>query len=195
VIALAALVLAVPAAQAEVGLVGAWGGPGTQPGQFSGASAVAVDNGSHVYVADTNNHRVQRWNPSTGVVWTATGFNFPKDVDVDRATGTVYVADSKSKRVVALDGDTGAQLRSFGTAQLHSPEGIVFDSTADTVWVADTSFNRLVEYTAGGGFVRSFGSAGTGRGQFNRPTHLEIAGRRLFVADTWNDRVQIFDLN
>jgi tripartite motif-containing protein 71 len=155
----------------------------------------AIGSGGDLVVADTNNHRVQRWNPSTGVVWTATGFNFPKDVDIDRTTGTVYVADSKSKRVVALDGDTGAQLRSFGTAQLHSPEGIVFDSTANTVWVADTSFNRLVEYTAGGGFVRSFGSAGTGRGQFNRPTHLEIAGRRLFVADTWNDRVQIFDLN
>lgn len=37
-----------------------WGGKGTSPGRFDGPSGVAVDKNGNVYVADTNNNRVQK---------------------------------------------------------------------------------------------------------------------------------------
>jgi DNA-binding beta-propeller fold protein YncE len=152
--------------------------------------------GSDVIVADTNNGRVQRINPDTGlVVWTAGGMSFPKDIVVDPGTGDVYAADSKNRRVVVLNGSNGAVRRTFGTDQLHSPEGIAIDPATGAVWIADTTFNRLVSYTTAGTFVRAYGRFGSGPGQFNRPTHLEVSGGRLYVADTWNDRVQIFTIS
>src|SRR5579864_2134605 len=44
------------------------GGPGTQAGMFSAPTGIAVDRNGVLYVADSNNHRVQRITPS-GDVW------------------------------------------------------------------------------------------------------------------------------
>jgi hypothetical protein len=41
----------------------AWGTPGIGPGEFSGPTAIAVDCLGDIYVADTNNNRVQRFDP------------------------------------------------------------------------------------------------------------------------------------
>ena len=38
-----------------------WGSSGPANGQFSGASGIAVDGLGQVYVADTNNHRIQKF--------------------------------------------------------------------------------------------------------------------------------------
>jgi len=61
--------------------------------------------------------------------------------------------------------------------------------------VSDTSFNRLVEFAANGTFLQAYGRAGSGQGQFNKPTHVEIDGGLLYVADTWNDRIQVFSIS
>jgi hypothetical protein len=51
-----------------------------------------------------------------------------------------------------------------------------------------------VVYDSLGTFVQRFGSRGTGATQFKNPTKVAIAAGRLYVADQWNDRVQVFDL-
>jgi hypothetical protein len=38
-----------------------WGGPGRAPGQLANPWGVAVDQDLNVYVADTQNHRVQKF--------------------------------------------------------------------------------------------------------------------------------------
>jgi DNA-binding beta-propeller fold protein YncE len=85
-------------------------------------------------------------------------------------------------------------VRTFGSANLHQPQGVAVDPDTGNVWVADTSFNRVVEFTDTGAFVLAFGRAGAGPGQFNKPTHIAVDGGLLYVADTWNDRVQVFSL-
>jgi sugar lactone lactonase YvrE len=186
VIALAALVLAVPAAQAEVGLVGAWGGPGTQPGQFSGASAVAVDNGSHVYVADTNNHRVQRFDADgrferelgAGVLVAPTG------VAADER-GNVFVADTDAHRVVHFD-HNGTVLHQWGdAATLPGPTGIAVDR-AGSVFVTG-AFGELRRYTPDGHLLASWG------GGLLDPRSLAVApDGSVYVADGTQLIVQPF---
>jgi hypothetical protein len=43
-----------------------------------------------------------------------------------------------------------------------------------------------------------YGSLGTGNATFNKPAHLEILETStdvfLFVVDSWNDRVQVYDI-
>jgi DNA-binding beta-propeller fold protein YncE len=40
-----------------------WGSPGTENGQFARPEGINVDPSGNVYVADTNNNRVQKFAP------------------------------------------------------------------------------------------------------------------------------------
>ena len=42
------------------------GGPGAEPGQFSNPWGVALDSAGNLYVADSQNHRVQKLHPAAG---------------------------------------------------------------------------------------------------------------------------------
>ena len=170
------------------------GSNGSAIGQLNWPFAV-VSIGGDLIVADTNNDRVQRWDPATGsVVWTAGGFSKPKDVTV--SGGTVYVADSLNHRIVRLNGSTGASVDAFGGSQAHTIEGIAVAPNGD-VWVSDTNWNRLLEYSSAGVFLQKFGSSGSAHGRFNKPTHLEIlpgSPDLLFVTDQWNERIEVFNI-
>jgi DNA-binding beta-propeller fold protein YncE len=170
------------------------GANGPAIGELSWPFAV-VSIGGDLIVADTNNDRVQRWDPASGsVVWSAGGFSNPKDVAV--FNGTVYVADSLNKRIVRLNGSTGAFLDAFGGSQAHVLEGIAVAPNGD-VWVSDASWNRLLEYSSSGEFLQKFGASGSAHGRFNKPAHLEIlpgSPDLLFVVDQWNERVEVFNI-
>jgi len=168
---------------------------GKGPNQLNWPYGIA-SYGADLVVADTNNSRIQLWDPSTGhTVWTAVGMNFPKDVTV--AGDVIYVADSLNGRIVRLSAVDGSVIDSFGVGVLHRPEGVAIAADGN-VWVADPARNDLVEFNSAGTYLRTFGKAGSAAGQFNNPTHLETlvsgATNELFVMDTWNDRIQVFDV-
>ncbi len=85
-----------------------WGGPGSgsADGYFNKPYGVAVDKAGYVYVADTNNNRVRKFNSSSGGLvdeWGSGGsangaFNHPYGIAVD-STGYVYVADTLNHRI------------------------------------------------------------------------------------------------
>ena len=55
---------------------------------------------------------------------------------------------------------------------------------------------RTDEIIDGVCFIEEFGSEGTGNGKFNTPIGiaLDSDNEKLFVADSGNDRIQVFDL-
>ncbi|WP_265578468.1 PEP-CTERM sorting domain-containing protein [Microcystis aeruginosa] len=53
--------------------------------------------------------------------------------------------------------------------------------------------DRVQVFNSGGVFQSTFGSSGTGNGQFSLPTGIAVgSGGNIYVADTGNDRVQVF---
>jgi DNA-binding beta-propeller fold protein YncE len=61
------------------------------------------------------------------------------------------------------------------------------------VYVADTGNKRIVVTDDSGTFLYQFGYAGGEAGAFNEPTGVALdAQGNLYVADTWNGRVQVF---
>jgi DNA-binding beta-propeller fold protein YncE len=115
--------------------------------------ALAPD-GSAVYVADTWNHRVQKFTADGQFVsqWGYFGtaeapeaFWGPRDITVD-AQGRVYVTDTGNKRIVVFDGD-GQFLAQFGSAgfdpgQFDEPMGVGVDAD-NRLFVADTWNQRM----------------------------------------------------
>ena len=154
--------------------------------------------GSDVIVADTFGNKIGRWtgNDATTPLWTYTGVQGPKAVSV--VGDTVYVADSLNHRVVILNAKDGTLLNILGDTVLHRVEGIAV-APDGSIWVADTSANQLVQLDAAGKVLQTFGRFGANTGQFNLPTQLLISGSgtstRLYVTDTNNDRVQVFDIS
>src|SRR5262249_37024101 len=74
---------------------------------------------------------------------------------------------------------------------LSGPEGI--DVAPDgTVWVADTQNSRLVHLSADlADLGDGFGSMGTSNTQFFNPHDLAFGNDKMYVADTYNNRVQV----
>jgi DNA-binding beta-propeller fold protein YncE len=107
-----------------------------------------------VYVADTWNHRVQKFT-ADGKFLTTWGyfgqaeqpeaFWGPRDVAVD-AKGRVFVTDTGNKRVVVFDSDgryiTQFGGGGFGPGQLDEPVGLAIDQEG-LIYVADTWNQRI----------------------------------------------------
>ena len=102
-----------------------WGTDGFGPGQFDSPAGVAVDRAGNVYVADSNNNRVQKFSSTGRFIrqWGSMGDGLlrgPTDVAVD-PQGTVYVVDSRNRKVQKFS-STGAFLGKWGSPKA-SPRG------------------------------------------------------------------------
>jgi len=169
------------------------GTPGVNPGSFCFPQGVAVDSLHRLYVADTFNDRIQRFDPLTST-WTAWGqygtngggyFNKPGGVAVD-AQGNVYVADSNNNRVQKRTATNGVWTvyGGFGTnmAKFKGPEDIAVDSFLN-VYVADTDNDRVQRMSSNGVWSLLIGT-GVATGLVTQPYRLSLdASNNLFVSD------------
>lgn len=202
--ALSILVLSAGAAQAENPPTFSlkWGTQGSADGQFNRPRGLATDSSGNIYVADTDNHRIQKFS-STGTFiskWGTQGtgigqFYQPYDVAVD-SSGNIFVADTGNHRIQKLSstGDYIVQWGSFGTSDglFSSPYSVAADS-AGNIYVADTYNNRIQKFNNSGILIGKWGMLGTGDGQFSMPFSVtpDSAGN-VYVADNYNNRIQKF---
>jgi sugar lactone lactonase YvrE len=87
------------------------GAVGSQAGEMFNPSGIATDGTEAVYVADTNNHRIQKFSFTGIVTWGSAGtaggeFSNPFGIGSD-ADGTVYVGDTANNRVQMFGANAG----------------------------------------------------------------------------------------
>jgi DNA-binding beta-propeller fold protein YncE len=102
---------------------------------------------------------------------------------------------SSTGEVLLTLGEAG--VAGSGPAHFNGPTAVLVAPNGD-IFVADghepDSNNRIVKFTSDGTYVTSWGSSGSGPGEFLVPHALAMDSRgRLFVADRDNNRIQIFD--
>jgi sugar lactone lactonase YvrE len=191
--------------QIDVAYSSQWNSHGNEDGEFRNPLDAAADSEGNLYVADTNNHRVQVFY-STGEFKTKWGsygtgegqFRVPSDVAVNE-NGEIYVADSMNHRIQVFD-DNGNFLTQWGSygsgeGQFSYPRSVAVGSSGN-VYVVDMRNYRIQEFTGDGYFVKQWGSNGTGDGQFINPRGLAVdRNNNLYVSDISLHRIQIFDSN
>jgi streptogramin lyase len=171
---------------------GSRGPAATYVSQFTGSGlsrlshpgGIARDEGGNLWVVDTNNNRVEKFDASgewqkvggTGSVGAGLLSN-PDAVAID-AKGDVWVCDKGNSRIVEFDGE-GKPLKVVGIpAGLREPEGMTLDPKGD-VWVSDTYNHRLVEFDPEGNNPKVVGS-----GQIGEPEGITADPQgNVWVAD------------
>ncbi|MFG1289865.1 NHL repeat-containing protein [Xanthobacter versatilis] len=116
---------------------------------------------------------------------------------VELSGSEIYVTDSGNSRIQIFDLYTD-DVRTFSptddgvrTRHLQVPIDVaVFDGH---VYVLDSAQNQIHVYKSNGEWLGQFGSFGAGRGQFNEPSALALNEDLIAVADTGNQRIQLFD--
>ncbi|HEX9181454.1 MAG TPA: NHL repeat-containing protein [Burkholderiales bacterium] len=129
--------------------------------------------------------------PGRGVA----NFSRPHDVEVDVA-GKVYLVDSGNNRVVILDRNLAVKRSLVGAPYNFNDPKYLFVAADGTLYVADQHNHRIKIFSPGFMPVGVIGSekAGSGPGQFDRPEGVLADADRLWVADTYNDRIVLFRL-
>jgi sugar lactone lactonase YvrE len=188
-----------------------FGAAGTLDGQFTSPRGIAVGLDGSIYVADSRNHRIQRfsasgeWLSSWGTYASVDAgeapggtFNEPWGIAVG-PDGSVYVADTWNYRIQKFtsDGKFVTMWGKPGTADspttFWGPRGIVVDKNGH-VFITDTGNNRVVIFDDQGNYLNQFGINGINPGEFDEPVGLAVdSSGRLYVVDTWNQRTQVFE--
>jgi uncharacterized protein (TIGR03663 family) len=133
--------------------------------RWPSAWGIEVGPDGAVYVADTWNHRVVRYQNGRESGSFGRGLAPPED-------------PLSMETIDSLFGPRDVAVREDG----H-------------VFFTDTGNKRIIELDANLEPVRAIGGHGTDPGQFNEPTSLafDTESGELYVADLWNLRIQVFD--
>jgi len=186
------------------------GTPGIEEGQFQRPRDIAIAPDGTIYIADTDNHRIQHLDREGNVlhVWGEFGdittgnapggtFNQPWGIAL-APDGSVYVTDTWNHRIQKFSAE-GKFISMWGVfGQAETPESFwgprdVYVDEFGMVFITDTGNKRFVVFDPDGKFISEFGSTGMAIGQFDEPVGITIARDGvIFIADTWNQRIQTF---
>ncbi|MBF0343616.1 MAG: VCBS repeat-containing protein [Nitrospirae bacterium] len=154
--------------------INSFGGSGSTTGMLNAPHGVAVDNVGNIYVADTDNHRIQKFDSSGNFIsyWNNSG------------VGT----SSKALGVLSLNALNQAN-------DFFSPDGITIDSSGKTpfVYVTDLYSNQIIKYDTGGKVVTRWGGSGNEDGMFSQPSSIAVDNQGyVYVTDAQNNTIQKF---
>ncbi|CAF4677548.1 unnamed protein product, partial [Rotaria sp. Silwood2] len=132
-------------------------------------------------------------------------FIYPQGIAFDSSSGTLYVADTGNHRVMqyspnALSGNVvaGGNGAGNGNTELANPTGIYFDSSSNSLIIANTGANNIVRWVLGdtnwtliAGDIN--GVSGNTSTLLHEPYDVTLdSWGNVYVADTYNNRIQFF---
>jgi DNA-binding beta-propeller fold protein YncE len=116
---------------------------------------------------------------------------FPGSMALD-SQGKLYVGNFWSKSIQIYDED----LNYLGEILERSNENVGYHGVAifdDVIYVSEPNSDKVLKVSLTGEILGSFGSNGSGDGQFSRAVGIAVDASRIYVVDSDNDNVQVFD--
>ena len=164
---------------------------------------IAVDDERNIYVADTGNSQIQKFNSDGEFLssWGTNGFEngeLQSPVGIAIYENNVYVVDEKQNTVQKFDNDGNFILKWGGlgneNGQFIEPQGITINSSG-MVYVADSKNHRIQTFTSDGEFLSSFGKYGFGDGNLKNPVDVAVSGDFIYVSDPGNYKIEKYALD
>ncbi len=164
---------------------------------------LAVDSRGRLYVADTKVGAIFIFNTENNDVELikhgvqakfGSIFGLAMDDNDD-----LFVSDGELHHVLVFNAKHELQT-GFGDNVMKDPNGIAIDTENRFIYVADTELDQVLVYDADSyKLLRRIGTTGkahtlTDPGDFSKPTNVAVdKDGNLYVSDTWNDRIEVFD--
>jgi len=175
------------------------GGFGWGNEQFDGPREIWAENALDVFVADYNNHRIQRYNHKLEFIVSYLNdpnrdeklqFGFPMAVAYSNFN-ELFIAEAENQRILRFDMN-GQPVQSFGdydwgAGSLEQPVAICI-SDKNEIFVADKARQAVVRFDYYGNFLQEITHA-----DMKRPGNLAFGDRLLFVVDDATNRIFVFD--
>ncbi len=168
---------------------------GEQPDTvFAKPYGLALANGS-LFVCDTGSNSVVTYNfaqQKAGQLGARHPGKLAKPINIAVAgDGTRYVADTVLGRVMVYEPDDTYR-GALGDPEAWTPSDVAI--AGDTLYVTDIANGQVVLINRHDGReLRRLGTKGSGKGQLFLPTNVELFDRKVYVSDTGNFRISVFD--
>jgi subtilisin family serine protease len=163
-----------------------FGSTGSGDAQFNSPSDIAIGLDGSIYVSDSSNNRIQKFD-SSGIFQGWLGkCSDGQNCNSESQTSLGFTCtDSTCNR------DTGT-IGYIQNGQFATPGGLTIDNEGNLL-VADRS-PRIQKFDPSGNFLLKFGSLGYGDGQLNYPQDLAVDGiGNIYVTNDNNNRVDKFN--
>jgi DNA-binding beta-propeller fold protein YncE len=161
------------------------------------AHAVRIDPQDNIWVVDKGSDVILKMNPQGRVEWVfgrkaeASHLQVPPDYSstmaqlLQRAGVAVEIpAQNNPRNPIPVHRDN----------VFNQPTDVAWDSNGNTYFTDGYVNSRVAKVNARGEWVASWGSLGTGPGQFDTPHGIAVSPRdEIFVADRGNRRIQVFN--
>lgn len=170
---------------------------------------VAADAEGNIYVMDTNNFRVQKFDSQGNflLTWGSEGSGVGQFGDILNpregrlavdTQGNVYVIDLKNSRVQKFDNNgnylTQWGTKGYGEGQFTQPFDIATDHQ-NNIYVSDAGSNTIQKFDETGRFLLRWGRHGYEDGEFSDVYSVAIAPNGNVLVTDSTGRIQKFDSN
>jgi hypothetical protein len=166
--------------------------------QFYFPTAVVVSIHGDIFIVDAEYKRIVKFNSlfepqlSFGDFDGGRGaLHEPVSIFIDRKD-RVFVSDAAAAKILIFD-YFGNFISEIESPVLSRPAGLSLDEFGN-LFVADVAKSQILVFDEQGSLILSFGSPGDKFGAFNEPHDVCVHGNRLYVADSNNHRIQVFEL-
>ena len=176
-----------------------FGSSGTQAGQFNTPHRLAALN-NELFVADSENHRIQVFDIDGNFLRQFETYNdsvgqLSNPIDVHAYDGQIVVADTTRASILVFDLN-GKFMRDFevkeNVSDISEPYGVfVYDNL---IFVSDVGDYSVKVFDLDGNLVKQFGQYGDRYDEFKYPLYTVTDGKKIFVSDAYNFRIQIFNI-
>ncbi|MES9833372.1 MAG: 6-bladed beta-propeller [Candidatus Thiodiazotropha sp. DIVDIV] len=168
---------------------------------FSRPTSLAINPDlRHLYIADTLAHQIQVYDYDGNFIFKIgqrgegnREFNYPSHLAF--SNDRLIVNDTMNFRIQIFDVN-GLDIHTFGkqgdaSGFLTQSKGLTADSDGH-IYIADALANRIQIFNQNGDFLLEFGKTGDDPGEFRMPSGITIWDDKIFVADSYNQRIQVF---
>jgi DNA-binding beta-propeller fold protein YncE len=130
-----------------------WGSFGTGEGQLNRPAGIAYDSSGNVFVVDTKNNRIQKFDKEGNFLgmWGKAGkepgqFDNPVSLNIDPISNYLYISDSGNKRIEIFD-QNGKYINEWGSlgvanGEFERPVSVAFGENG-LVYVVDKDRNDI----------------------------------------------------